>query len=104
MVILMTTRTKKPVNRMARFYPVVFEISNRQGNAITDNENANDDDTGSNYEPKMMPQTLLILHLTYPETPEKTMTIYNRGAVELPCCRWNIQHYQYLSHADKMKL
>ena len=75
MVILMTTRIKKPFNIMARCYPVGFEIADRQGNAITDNENANDDDTGSNYDPKMMPPTLLILHLTYPATPEKTMTI-----------------------------
>ena len=75
MAILMTTRKKKPVNRMARFYPVGFEISNRQGNTITENENANNDDTSSNYDPAMMPPTLLILHLTYPATPENTMTI-----------------------------
>ena len=75
MVILITTRINNPVNSMARFYPVGFEIADRQGNAITDNENANDDDTGSNYDPKMMPPTLLILHLTYPATLEKTMTI-----------------------------
>ena len=75
MAILMTTSINKLVNRMARFYPVGFETADRKGNAITDNENANDDDTGSNYDPKMMPPTLLILHLTYPATLEKTMTI-----------------------------